>query len=79
MDPSTGAEDFGKFGATEEKIPIGLFWLGVINNDLYKQHLEKGIRIPALHNSGFFPDFEPSFRCGVSALSKALMDLFEKK
>jgi len=79
MDPSTGAEDFGKFGTTEEKIPIGLLWLGVANNDLYKQHLEKGTRIPALHNSGFFPDFEPSFRCGVSALSKAVIDLFENR
>lgn len=79
MEPSTGAEDFGKFGTTEEKIPIGLLWLGVANNDLYKQHLEKGTRIPSLHNSGFSPDFEPSFRCGVSALSKAVIDLFENR
>jgi hippurate hydrolase len=78
-DPSTGAEDFGKFGTTPEKIPIGMFWLGVVNNDLYKQHIENGTRLIPLHNSGFVPDFEPSYRCGVLALSKAVIDLTGNK
>lgn len=79
VDPATVAEDFGKYGRTEEKIPIALFWIGAINNDLFKQHLETGTTIPPLHNSGFAPDFQPAFRGGVAAMSKAVIDLFINK
>lgn len=79
VDPATVAEDFGKYGRTEEKIPIALFWIGGINNDLFKQHLEKGTSIPPLHNSAFAPDFEPSFKCGVAAMSKTVIDLLRNK
>ena len=79
VDPATVAEDFGKYGRTEEKIPIALTWIGGVNSNLYRQHIEKGTKLPPLHNSGFAPDFEPSFRCGVAAMSKTLIDLFRNK
>jgi amidohydrolase len=79
VDPSTVAEDFGKYGLTEEKIPIALFWLGGVNNKLYEEHLAVGKALPPLHNSSFAPDFDPTFRTGVEAMSKAIIDLFGNK
>jgi amidohydrolase len=78
VDPSTVAEDFGKYGRTNEKIPIALFWLGGVNINQYFDHIEKGTIIPSLHNSSFNPDFDPTFRACVGAMSKAVIDLFGK-
>ena len=76
VEPATVAEDFGKYGLTDEHIPIALFWLGGVNNDLYSQHLEKGIFLPPLHNASFAPDFVPAFRTGVEAMSRTIIDMF---
>jgi amidohydrolase len=79
VDPLTVAEDFGRYGRTPEDIPIALFWLGGVNHDLYRDHLEKGTFLPPLHNSGFAPDFIPAFRSGVAAMSKAIIDILGEK
>ncbi|MBE0676158.1 MAG: peptidase dimerization domain-containing protein, partial [Bacteroidales bacterium] len=79
IDPSTVAEDFGKYGLTEEKIPIALFWLGGVNHELYNDSLEEGAFLPPLHNSAFSPDFQPTFRGGVAAMSKTVIDLIMGK
>ena len=76
VDPSTVAEDFGKYGLTDEKIPIALFWLGGVNINKYEEHITKGTKLPPLHNSSFAPDFDPAFRTGVAAMSKTIIDLF---
>jgi amidohydrolase len=76
VDPSMVAEDFGKYGLTEEKIPIALFWLGGVNPEKYKDHMEKGTSLPPLHNSSFAPDFDPTFKCGVEAMTRNVIDLF---
>lgn len=79
VDPSTVAEDFGKYGLTGEKIPIALFWLGGVNDKKYEEHITSGTRLPPLHNSSFSPDFDPSFKTGVAAMSKTIIDLFGNK
>ena len=79
VDPATVAEDFGKYGLTEEEIPIALFWLGGVNDKKYEEHITKGINLPPLHNSSFAPDFDPTFRTGVAAMSKTIIDLFGKQ
>jgi amidohydrolase len=76
VDPSTVAEDFGKYGRTDEKIPIALFWLGGVNQNKFADHLENGTNIPPLHNSSFVPDFDPTFKCGVQSMTKTAIDLF---
>ncbi len=76
VDPMTVGEDFGKYGTTEEKIPIALFWLGGVNHDLYKKHKEEGAFLPPLHNAAFHPDFQPTFKGGVAAMSAAMISLF---
>ena len=79
VDPLTTAEDFGKYGLTEEKVPIALFWLGGVNKSKYANHIEKGTYLPYLHNSSFIPDFDPAFKCGVSAMTRTVIDLFRNK
>lgn len=75
VDPATVAEDFGKYGRTEEKIPIALFWLGGVKNERWLDHRKNGTTLPPLHNSAFAPDFVPSFRTGTSAMCKAILDI----
>jgi amidohydrolase len=79
VDPATVSEDFGKYGRTEEKIPIALFWLGGVNREKYDDHVKNGTYLPPLHNSAFAPDFEPAFKTGVTAMTKAMIGLFGSK
>jgi amidohydrolase len=76
--PSTGSEDFAQYGLTGEKIPIALFWLGGVNQEKYRDHIEKGTPLSPIHSSSFAPDFDPAFRTGVKAMTKNLIDLFRK-
>jgi hippurate hydrolase len=76
VDPATVAEDFGKYGLTDQKIPIALFWLGGVNPDKYADHIKNKTPLPPLHNSSFSPDFDPTFRTGVAAMTKTIIDLF---
>ena len=79
VNPSTVAEDFGKYGITEENIPIALFWLGGVNQQKYDDFLKNGTFLPPLHNSAFAPDFTPTFKGGVAAMTKTMIDLFNQQ
>lgn len=79
VDPSTVAEDFGKYGRTPENVKIGLFWLGGANQAEYDESKLKNTNLPALHSSTFHPDFGPSYITGVTAMSKAVIDLLQSK
>ncbi len=79
VDPSTVAEDFGKYGRTPEKVKIALFWLGGVNRAKYSESIEKGTMLPALHSGNFLPDFVPAYTTGVTAMSGAMIDLFNSK
>ncbi|HCC71775.1 MAG TPA: amidohydrolase [Bacteroidales bacterium] len=76
--PSTVGEDFGKYGRTPEKIPIALFWLGGVEKDKYLDHIENGTPLPGLHNAAFYPDFYPTFKGGVAAMARTMIDLFNE-
>jgi amidohydrolase len=76
VDPATVAEDFGKYGLTDQNIPIALFWLGGVNGDKYTDHIKNKTTLPPLHNSSFSPDFDPTFKTGVAAMTKTIIDLF---
>lgn len=78
VDPSTVAEDFGKYGRTDEKVKIALFWLGGANREKYEESITRGTNLPALHSSNFAPDFAPAYTSGVSAMSRSLIDLFSR-
>ena len=73
--PIMGAEDFGLFGRTEDKIPICMFWLGTVDAERFKESQRSGKSLPALHSSQFLPVPEPTFKTGVTAMTAALLDL----
>jgi len=75
----TVGEDFGKYGRTEENIPRALFWLGGVNKAKYQDHLENGTLLPGLHNSAFYPDFDPTYKTGVATMASTMIHLFNKK
>jgi len=76
VDPSTVAEDFGKYGRTKENVKISLFWLGGANREKYDESILNGTKLPALHSSNFAPDFAPAYTTGVSAMTRTMIDLF---
>ena len=77
VDPATVAEDFGKYGRTDENIPIALFWLGGVNIIKYEEHIRSAVFLPPLHNSAFYPDYDQTFRTGVTAMTRAMIDLYK--
>ena len=79
VDPATVAEDFGKYGRTEENVKIALFWLGGVNQVRYDESISAGTMIPALHSSNFLPDFTPTYTTGVAAMARVMIDLFNGK
>jgi hippurate hydrolase len=56
-----------------------LFWLGGVNPAKYSESKEKGTMLPYLHSSAFCPDFRPAYTAGVSAMSRAIIDLLAKQ
>jgi hippurate hydrolase len=78
VEPATVAEDFGMYGRTPEKVKIALFWLGGVNPGIYRQSIEEGTMLPALHSSNFCPDFVPAYTTGVTAMSRTLIDLLKQ-
>ncbi len=76
VEPVTAGEDFARYGRTEEKVPIAMFWLGTVNPERYAAHMDQGEALPGLHNPAYYPDFIPSYTTGVGAMSRAAIDLF---
>lgn len=76
--PVMGGEDFGRYGRTEHKIPIFMFWLGAVSADSVKRSIATGGTLPSLHSPIFAPDAEPTIKTGVTAMSAAVLDLLGK-
>lgn len=79
MQPVMGGEDFGAFGRGDPKIPSFLFWLGAVNQDVIDQAKKDGKTLPSLHSPFFAPDYEPTIKTGVAAMSAAALDLMKVK
>ncbi len=78
VEPVTAGEDFARYGRTDEKVPIAMFWLGTVSAESYTAYMEQDVALPGLHNPGFYPDFTPTYKTGVGAMAKATIDLFNK-
>jgi amidohydrolase len=78
VEPVTAGEDFARYGRTDEKVPIAMFWLGTVSAESYIAYMEQDVALPGLHNPEFYPDFTPTYKTGVSAMAKATIDLFNK-
>lgn len=79
MSPVMGGEDFGAFGRVEPKIPSFLFWLGAVDPKTIAKAKKDGTSLPSLHSPFFAPDYKPTIKTGVTAMSAAALDLLKKK
>lgn len=73
--PVMGGEDFSEYGRTEDKIPIAILWLGVVDPDVVKESMQKKKALPTLHSPFFAPSPVPSIKSGVTVTSGMLLDL----
>ena len=76
--PSMGGEDFGRYGLTDEKIPISMFRLGSVNLNSFNESIQKGIDLPSLHSPYYYPDPEVTLRTGSTAMIRTIIDLLNE-
>lgn len=74
--PVMGGEDFGRYGRTEDKIPIVLLWLGAVSPKTFKESMQAGKTLPSLHSPYFAPDAEPTIKTGTIGMATVALDLF---
>jgi len=67
--PAMVAEDFGKYGVTPERIPLGLMWLGSTNPELLKELKARGEEPAPLHSPYLIPDYELTIETGIAAMA----------
>jgi hippurate hydrolase len=77
--PSMVGEDFSRYGRTDAKVPICMFWLGTVDPKKIAESQEKNTPLPGLHSSKFAPLPEPTIKTGILAMTTAVMDLFNQK
>ncbi|MDA7644907.1 amidohydrolase [bacterium] len=78
-EPVMGGEDFGRYGRTEHKLPICIFWLGSVDPSILETAAKKGETPPSLHSSRYHPQPEPTITTGVSAMTLAALELLGPK
>ncbi len=72
-----GGEDFSRYGMTEDKIPVCMFWLGVTAPEKSAEAKKTGAPLPSLHSPFFKPDIEGALPVGVTAMSAAVLELMK--
>lgn len=77
--PVMGAEDFAYFGRTDEKIPSVIFWLGAVEANRAAAAERGEIELPSLHSPFFAPEYAPTIRTGVAALTGIALDLLQRE
>jgi hippurate hydrolase len=77
--PSMVGEDFARYGKTEERRPICMFWLGVVPEAKYRQAQENGAALPSLHSPFFRPDATLAVRTGAKALVMGVLEGLQVK
>ncbi len=76
--PVMGGEDFSQYGRMG-KLPTLMFALGAVESRRLQRFQQLGIPNPSLHSAEFWPDFEPTIRTGVIAMSHAALALVPKQ
>ncbi len=72
--PSMVGEDFARYGMTEERRPICMFWLGVVPEAKFRQAQASGAPLPSLHSPFFCPDAPLAVRTGAKALILGVLE-----
>jgi len=73
----TFGEDFSSFGL-DGQIPVHLSWLGSVHPDKFDENGAVKEFLPPLHHELFNPYPDLTIRTGVTAMTAAMLDLFEK-
>lgn len=76
--PVMGGEDFSEYGRTADKIPICLFWIGGVKQEVFAEAQRSGKPLPSLHSPFWAPDPEPTIKTGVTAMTAAVLELMKK-
>jgi len=77
--PSMVGEDFARYGMTEERRPICMFWLGVVPEAKFRQAQESGAALPSLHSPFFRPDAPLAVRTGAKGLVLGVLEGLQAK
>ncbi|MDX2442812.1 MAG: amidohydrolase [Bacteroidales bacterium] len=78
-DPLMAGEDFGKYGRTDENIPIMMFMLGTVSHENKIDQAKNGTSLPSLHSPYFAPDYIKSIDTGILGMSSSMIKLFNKE
>ncbi len=76
-DPTTGGEDFSRFGMTAQNVPIFYFWVGAQPEDRWAEYAGRGEAPPGNHSPFFYPDARASVLGGAQGMAAIALDLFE--
>lgn len=72
-EPLMGGEDFAQYGATADKVPCVIFWLGSVPDSRMKSG-----DLPGLHSPYYYPDPEKTLETGITVMTQSLVDLMSK-
>ncbi|AKQ64876.1 Peptidase M20D, amidohydrolase [Myxococcus hansupus] len=75
-EPVMGGEDFAEYGRAG--IPAVLLWLGSSEPQRHAKAKASGEELPSMHSPLFAPDRERTLRTGVTTLTTAALELFDK-
>lgn len=74
--PVMGGEDFGRYGRSDERVPIFMMRLGSISEErMAESKREGGSPLPSAHSGFYAPEREPTIKTGVKAMTAAVLDL----
>lgn len=76
-DPVMGGEDFGCYGKVEPRIPICMFWLGVVDPEVHAIAEKEKKGLPSLHSAEFKPLARPTIETGIKAMCAAVTAALE--
>ncbi|MEZ4828192.1 MAG: amidohydrolase [Bacteroidia bacterium] len=74
-----GGEDFSEYGRTGDKVPISIFWLGVVEPEKIEAASKGEYKLPSLHSSKYKPVPEQSIKTGVTAMAAGILELIGQK
>jgi len=78
LSPAMVGEDFGRYGRTEEQVPICLIWLGSTSPELMKELKENGKQPAPLHSPELNPDYRATIYTGIRVMVNNVLQLAGK-
>lgn len=71
-EPQLVAEDFARYGQTEDRVPTVLYWLGTVPDERLDAEM-----LPGLHSPFYYPAPKKSIQTGVGVSTQLLLDLLK--